>query len=155
MASLSSSSYFFDSGLQFTCRQCGTCCTGAPGIIRVSADEIDRIVAYLDIPHQQFRRDYLVKWRGALSIGECADGRCRFYDQGCRIYPVRPRQCRAYPFWFEILRAESRWAREAQHCPGIGQGRLYPRAEILKRVTRDMARTAGCQSALENPVSGG
>jgi len=142
MAFLFDRPYIFDAGLHFACRRCGTCCTGTPGIIRVSADEIDRITAYLDVPRQQFRRDFLIQWQATLSIGEHADGRCFFYDQGCRIYPVRPRQCRVYPFWFNILRTESRWVREAQQCPGIGAGRLYTREEVLQRVARHMSRTA-------------
>jgi len=142
MASVFDRPYFFDPGLRFACRRCGTCCTGTPGIIRVSAEEIDEIAAHLDIPHQQFRRDFLRRRQATLSIGEHPDGRCFFYDQGCRIYPVRPRQCRAYPLWFNILRAESRWVREAQQCPGIGKGRLYTRADILLRVAQNMSETA-------------
>jgi len=130
--------YFFDYGLRFACRRCGTCCTGAPGIIRVSAAEMDRIAAFLDIPDRQFRRDFVVPGQTGPSIGEHTDGRCLFYAQGCRIYPVRPLQCRGYPFWFNILRAENRWLREAQQCPGIGRGRLYTRDEIMLRVTQDM-----------------
>ena len=138
MPPMSARPYFFDSGLRFACRRCGTCCTGAPGIIRVSAAEIDQIAGYLDIPRQQLQRDFVVQSQTGPSIGEHADGRCLFYAQGCRIYPVRPGQCREYPFWFNILRAENRWVREAQRCPGIGQGRLYTRDEIMQRVAQDM-----------------
>lgn len=138
MSPVSTRPYFFDSGLRFACRQCGTCCTGAPGSIRVSAAEIDRIAGYLDIPRQQLQRDFVVPSQTGPSIGEHADGRCLFYTQGCRIYPVRPGQCRGYPFWFNILRAENHWVREAQRCPGIGQGRLFTRDEIIQRVAQDM-----------------
>ena len=141
MSPVSARPYFFDSGLRFACRRCGACCTGAPGTIRVSAAEIDRIAGYLDIPRQQFRKDYVVQSQTGPSIGEHGDGRCLFYAQGCRIYPVRPRQCRGYPFWFNILRAENRWVREAQRCPGIGQGRLCTRTEIMLRVSQDMPGT--------------
>jgi Fe-S-cluster containining protein len=46
------------------------------------------------------------------------NGECIFLREGsCEIYPVRPRICRAYPFWFD--------RRETLHvdgCPGTGMG---------------------------------
>ena len=125
MASLSTRSYFFDSGLQFACRQCGTCCTGVPGIIRVSAHEIDHIAAYLEIPRQQFRREYLVKWRDALSIGEYADGRCRFYDQGCRG-PMTHAPCNKI-MWNDV----SSKTRSGQPCFGCTEPD-FPRRHLFE-----------------------
>ena len=131
-------SYFFDSGLRFACQRCGVCCTGTPGVIRVSTGEIETIAAFLEITPERFTRDYLIDLEGGWSIGEHTDGRCRFYADGCRIYPVRPRQCRSYPFWFNILRSERSWQREGRQCAGIGRGRFYSREEILDLVARDM-----------------
>ncbi len=71
------------------------------------------------------------------SIREHADGCCVFYADGCLIYPVRPLQCRIYPFWFNILRSEKKWRQEEKQCAGIGKGRLYTREEILELVARD------------------
>jgi hypothetical protein len=48
-----------------------------------------------------------------------------------RIYPVRPLQCRTYPFWFQNLRSEKKWRLTGTACPGIGQGRRYSKDEIL------------------------
>lgn len=137
-------SYFFDAGLHFTCQQCRVCCTGTPGIVRVATAEIEAIAAFLKMTPQRLTEDYLVDLNGVSSIAEHADGRCRFYADGCRIYPVRPRQCRTYPFWLSILRSERNWRREGRQCAGIGQGRIYSREEILDLVARDMdGRTAG------------
>lgn len=123
--------YFFDEGLQFTCVQCGTCCTGAPGTIYVASDEIQTIAAVLNITEQAFVSDYLYPYQNSYSIREDSQGRCLFYDQGCTIYHHRPLQCRTFPFWFDNIRSENRWQRIARQCPGIGQGRRYSKDEII------------------------
>jgi Fe-S-cluster containining protein len=123
--------YFFDQGLRFGCLRCGHCCTGDPGIVYVSPDELAPLAAHLHISIESTIQRYLSPWRGGYTIREAADGRCIFYDQGCSIYPVRPRQCQTWPFWLNNLRSPSRWERVAQNCPGIGRGRHYTREEIL------------------------
>ena len=65
-------------------------------------------------------------------------GRCVFLspDNRCRIYAVRPLQCRTYPYWPETLSSRAAWRREARRCEGIGQGEVIPlarvRASLLK-----------------------
>lgn len=75
-------------------------------------------------------------------VRERQDGRCVFYDRGCRVYAARPVQCRTYPFWLRNLRSEAAWRREAARCPGIGTGRRYRPEEILDTLARDR-RLAG------------
>ncbi|MFH1980464.1 MAG: YkgJ family cysteine cluster protein [Pseudomonadota bacterium] len=130
---------FFDSGIRFRCRQCGRCCTGAPGIIRVSAAEAAAIAAALAMDERQFVRTCLQPIAGSLSIREHADGRCLFYENGCRIYPQRPRQCRTYPFWLSNLRSTARWQETLAACPGIGSGSLFTREAILTHLHAEMA----------------
>ena len=38
---------WYKDGLQFTCTQCGDCCTGAPGVVWVTDDELREIADYL------------------------------------------------------------------------------------------------------------
>ena len=127
-------SYFFDAGLYFECLQCGVCCTGAPGTIYVSDREIDAIRQFLAIPADRLIQEHLYAFRDSYSIREHADGRCHFYENGCRIYPVRPHQCRAFPFWFSNLRSLKAWKKTAAQCPGIGRGRFYDRERIIEIV---------------------
>jgi Fe-S-cluster containining protein len=131
MATLQDRPYFFDRGLRFACVRCGRCCTGEPGTVYVAADEIGPIAAHLDLPPAQLIAEMLYPFRDSFSLRETASGACALFDGGCRIYPVRPRQCRSYPFWFDNLRSQYRWKQAAAQCPGIGQGPLYTRAEIL------------------------
>jgi uncharacterized protein len=127
-------SYFFDHGIRFECRQCGACCIGSPGYVYVNRNEIKKIAAYSGIPLEDLVRDYLRPFGGSYSIMEHRDGRCFFYDKGCAIYPVRPLQCRTFPFWIDTLRSEKKWNALRKECPGIGRGRLYNKEEILNIV---------------------
>jgi hypothetical protein len=130
--------YFFDAGIRFECRRCGACCTGDPGLIRISGPEIRALADYLEMPVPDLTRLHLRPVASQFSIAEEADGSCRFYDRGCRIYPVRPLQCRTYPFWFSQMRDFVRWKKVLSQCPGIGNGPLYSRERILDILSRSM-----------------
>jgi uncharacterized protein len=123
--------YFFDRGLRFACIRCGRCCTGAPGIVYLTREAVLPLAEYLGLSETETSRRYLATWRDGHTIREDAEGRCLFYKDGCIIYPVRPAQCRTWPFWLTNLRSQLRWDQVAQGCPGIGRGRHYTREEIL------------------------
>ena len=130
--------YFFDAGIRFECRRCGACCTGDPGIIRISGREIQALSDFLRMPASDLIRMHLRPIESGFSIAEETDGRCRFYDKGCRIYPVRPLQCRTYPFWFSRMRSLRQWEKALCECPGIGNGTLYSRERIIDMLSRSM-----------------
>lgn len=50
--------------------------------------------------------------------------------RGCAVYPVRPNQCRTWPFWDSNLSGPDAWNAAAVRCPGINRGRLYSFEEI-------------------------
>lgn len=120
--------------LHFACTGCGACCTGtAEDYVAVDPSEQEKIRAYLGISRRWFRRRYLVHVDDYTDgLASSAGGNCVFLDDAmrCRVYPVRPRQCRTYPFWPEIVHSERTWRREAQRCEGIGCGT----AISLKRI---------------------
>jgi uncharacterized protein len=124
--------YFFDAGLRFACTQCGACCTGAPGIVRVTADETEALAAHLGMEPAAFTAQYCRPIAGGLSLREESNGDC-VLRQGpaCRVYALRPRQCQTFPFWIGNLRSEEAWASVQNTCPGVGQGRIFHRDEIL------------------------
>lgn len=123
--------YFFNTGIRFECRQCGKCCTGEPGIVRVSEKEMEEICRFLDMDLGEFKSRYLQSVPGEYFIGEDPEGRCFFYENGCRIYSVRPLQCRRFPFWLKNFRSEKTFRSLEKECPGIGKGSLYSKEEIL------------------------
>ncbi len=129
---------WFAGGLRFRCTQCGACCTGEPGFVWVTKDEIARLAAMLKVPIQVFATRYLRLVQGRVSLKEKPNGDCVFFKRPqmvCTVYEARPMQCRTYPFWPEILRSAKRWSEEAEYCPGIGQAKLWP-AEICAKLAR-------------------
>ena len=65
-------------------------------------------------------------------INNQGGGPCVFLtqDNRCRIYAVRPLQCRTYPFWPEVVESRAVWRGEARRCEGIDQGQVIPVARI-------------------------
>jgi Fe-S-cluster containining protein len=51
----------------------------------------------------------------------------------CEIYPVRPLQCRTFPFWDGILASPAQWKEAQKRCPGMDRGaRKFTREQIEK-----------------------
>lgn len=130
------SELWYKDGLRFRCTQCGNCCTGAPGFVWVNDEEVAAIAAFLGEPIEHTRAR-LTRPQGArVSLRERDNGDCVFLTEqrGCAIYPVRPRQCRTWPFWESNLATPADWERTCQTCPGSGQGELIPVEEITRRL---------------------
>jgi Fe-S-cluster containining protein len=130
---------WYAAGLHFECFQCGRCCSGpAEGYIWVTRPEIELIADFLKISIRQLRKTHLKKVALRTTIIEHPSTRdCIFLQEisgkkGCVIYPVRPSQCRIWPFWSENLKNQNSWNTAAQKCPGINRGRLYNKDQIKK-----------------------
>lgn len=81
------------------CQRCAACCRW-PGWVRVSAEEIARIAAFLGLSEREFiaRHTRLHPDRRGLALLEQANGECEFLDgRDCRIQSVKPQQCRDFP----------------------------------------------------------
>jgi hypothetical protein len=129
---------WYRDGRRFTCTQCGNCCTGAPGVVWVNDDEIAAIADYLDKPIGEIRLMHTRPYPGGTSLTEFANGDCTFLDphtRGCTIYPVRPRQCRTWPFWNSNLDSEQSWQAAKQTCPGMDCGQLVSLEEIREQAS--------------------
>ncbi|HET6576471.1 MAG TPA: YkgJ family cysteine cluster protein [Fimbriiglobus sp.] len=127
---------WFADGLRFACTQCGKCCTGEPGFVWVTDEEVQAIAKSRGEPLREFVPLYTREARGRRTLREKANGECIFYDKdkGCTVYRVRPRQCRTWPFWESNVESPETWQRTMEVCPGSGQGELIPVEEILRRV---------------------
>ena len=127
---------WYAAGLAFECSGCGNCCTGAPGFVWVSDEEIEQLADWLTLDREVFVRRYVRKVGLRKSLTEYASGDCVFFDRDsrrCRVYPARPGQCRTWPFWDSNLRSPASWEAACQACPGAGNGPLVPLEEIEKR----------------------
>jgi len=119
-------------GLQFSCHQCHNCCRGAqPGWVYLSPQQIERLARFLELGPRKLKKRFLTKDEdGEPVLRLKPNGDCIFWDDGCTVYPARPRQCRTFPFWPENLESPETWQALKQFCHGIDQGRLYPLSEI-------------------------
>jgi uncharacterized protein len=130
---------FIANGIAFTCTDCGRCCSGAPGSVALAPSEFKELAAFLRLSSARLLETGVVPHDDGYRILEKPNGDCQFFNGRCTIYPVRPLQCRTYPFWRKNLRSEEAWGRTCAECPGIGQGRHYTAAEILEELARSLA----------------
>lgn len=106
------------------CKACaGSCCRGESGDIWVNQKEMEAISRFLNISLVQFMETYLQKRGNRFTIKERYTGQefdCAFLNDGdekvCTIYPVRPEQCRKFPFWSYYRNHKEELLKE---CPGI------------------------------------
>lgn len=134
--------YHHVTALRFECTGCGKCCLGnEDNYVRLSAAEAERIRLHLGLSKDWFRRRYLVRLEPGLGRGlALRDGRCVFLgeDLRCSIYPVRPTQCRTYPFWPEVLRSRGAWKAEAKRCEGIDRGNTIEVRLVDRQLRRQL-----------------
>ncbi|MCP4594355.1 MAG: YkgJ family cysteine cluster protein [bacterium] len=121
---------WYRAGLAFECTQCGNCCSGPPGYVWVTKKEIRAIARFLGRTDEWLSAAQLRRVRFRYSLTERPDGDCVFLKRdgdlvGCTIYPVRPLQCRTWPFWSYNLTSEQAWNRSTETCPGINRGRRH------------------------------
>lgn len=125
-------------GRLFGCTQCGNCCL-EPGYIFMTFVELEQIAAHLGITVAKFKTDYDLGWDAATGQYEidATDGTgCPLLtpDRGCSVHPVKPSQCRTFPFWDELLDDRRAWEDTKRYCPGLDAegGRKYTQAEIRR-----------------------
>lgn len=130
---------WYADGLSFTCTQCGNCCTGDPGYVWISDQEVQRLADYLKQPVREVVKKYCRRIGGRLSLKERKSLKgeydCIFLEEvsgrrTCTVYPVRPLQCRTWPFWEGNLASKKSWDRAGKKCPGLNKGKRYTRSQI-------------------------
>ncbi len=147
---------WFAAGLHFSCTGCGNCCTGGPGFIWINDQELGRLAAFLKMSVQEVQQKYCHRIGRKLSLNEKKPNARGEYDciflkevpagtelngqkltitkRICEIYPVRPLQCRTWPFWDENLFTPEDWASAAaKRCPGMNAGQKKSKDWIIAR----------------------
>jgi Fe-S-cluster containining protein len=127
---------WYQDGLRFRCTRCGNCCTGEPGFVWVNDEEIAAIAEHRGQSVADVALMYTKVAIRGRSLLEQSNGDCVFYDrqQGCTIYPVRPRQCQTWPFWESNVATPQTWQRTCEICPGSGKGELISAEEITRQL---------------------
>jgi len=134
MARAKKTSWYAD-GLRFECARCGACCGGEEGNIWITDADVERMAKLIDTAVQEFRARYVKDVGARKSLKEKPNGDCVMYENGCRVYEVRPAQCASWPFWLGNLGSEDEWRGIAARCPGAGRGCRYSREEIERIAT--------------------
>ncbi|MCX6991306.1 MAG: YkgJ family cysteine cluster protein [Chlamydiae bacterium] len=123
-------------GLKFKCTQCGACCTGTPGYVWVSDEEIIEMSNFLKVTVEHFIKKFTRNVSGKRALLERPKTLpdlsvvydCTFLkDNVCTLYNYRPRQCRTYPWWPENIASKKAWEDEGTRCEGIN----HPDAETI------------------------
>jgi Fe-S-cluster containining protein len=127
---------WYKDGLRFTCTRCGHCCTGEPGFVWVDDKDLAQLADFLGETPETFEKLYTKDTSRGLSLREKLNGDCVFWDRrkGCTVYPVRPPQCRTWPFWESNVATPEDWQQTRSVCPGSGKGELIPVEEITSRL---------------------
>lgn len=126
-------------GVRFQCTACGDCCKNhGEGFQYVFSTRAERraIAQRLGMTLRNFEAEFTERVMGALSFVSKGDACVFLNEQGrCSVYEVRPKQCRTFPFWPELMDSRGAWDRDvASFCPGADKGQLYDVNEIRKRL---------------------
>lgn len=98
------------------CQGCTRCCRW-PGQVLFKPEMMPQVAAHLGMDEYECTEMFfeLHDDRKHLRTKPTTHGGCIFVDEnGCRVYPVRPRQCRAFPYM---------WRREEEDL--MSQCKLY------------------------------
>ncbi len=105
------------------CLSCeGNCCVGESGYIWCNPKEIEVMADFFDLNPKDFIEKNMQKVGYKLSLKEIKIAQsynCIFFNldkKACKIYPVRPYQCRTFPFWEHFKNNIKEVEKE---CPGI------------------------------------
>ncbi|HON44792.1 MAG TPA: YkgJ family cysteine cluster protein [Planctomycetota bacterium] len=101
---------------KFQCLQCGRCCRGE-GYVWLDQKEIEDIAQYLSMPLTRFQEQYVKETADGPRLKDNLEGDCIFYQNGCRIYAVRPEQCRTFPYWDHMSPEDMQYM--LQNCAGF------------------------------------
>ncbi|MFV1975240.1 MAG: YkgJ family cysteine cluster protein [Candidatus Scalindua sp.] len=129
---------WYKDGLRFECQRCGSCCRGEPGVVWMNQKETKNVSVSLGVSMDLFTKNYIRLINGRVSLLEHDNGDCVMYDNGCKIYETRPRQCKTFPFWSSNLKNKAEWEEQKRTCPGIDKGNLHTPEEIENRLRPEL-----------------
>jgi hypothetical protein len=147
---------WYANGLAFSCQGCGNCCSGPEeGYVWADKHEIEAMARHLHITAEQFKKQYARRVGIRFSLIEKQPGKdCIFLTKtqngkGCEVYPVRPLQCRTWPFWNENIRTRENWDAAAEKCPGMNNDIWYDFDAIEAIRKGDLTTQATRKTAFE------
>ncbi len=123
----------------FSCTRCGNCCRG-PGSVYFTPGEFEAAVRHLglDAAGAKKLRSRIIQTEENGYLVHNTPKSCRLLDgqNRCTIYPVRPMQCRTFPFWASFFETVEDFDFLKSECPGVrsGRGTKYTLLQTLRRI---------------------
>jgi uncharacterized protein len=111
--------------LRFACQPGCTKCCNVRGFVYITENDLQRMANYIGVTLKEFEKAYVIRFKHVLRLRKPKPSQCHFLtENGCSVHPVKPVQCRLYPFWPELVENRANWQAERAMCPGIGKGEL-------------------------------
>ena len=124
--------------LRFECQPGCTACCEQKGFVYLSDPDILRAAAYLHMTAAAFEKKYVYRTARRARLRIPAHANCFFLvEGGCSIHEAKPTQCRAFPFWPEMVESKREWRKTAAYCPGMGKGPLI-QIDVARAQAREM-----------------
>jgi Fe-S-cluster containining protein len=124
--------------MRFECQPGCTVCCRRKGFVYLTEDDVARAATFLGMTPAVFEKRFIYRTKNLRRLRIPRAGQCRFLAaDGCSIHPVKPTQCRIFPFWPEVAESGRDWRQAAAWCPGIGKGELV-RIETARTLAREM-----------------
>lgn len=129
--------------MRFECQRGCTACCEQKGFVYLSEDDVPRIAGFLGMAQADFERLHVYRTKNFRRLRVPRESQCSFLrDYGCSIHEVKPVQCRAFPFWPELLANRKDWGQTGKYCPGIGKGELV-QIEAAQGIALEMKAAYG------------
>lgn len=126
--------------LRFACQPGCTNCCNVQGYVYLTEENLRDAARYLRMTPAEFEQRYVYRTRHLLRLRKPRHSQCHFLQEnGCSIHPVKPTQCRLFPFWPELVKSAHAWKVAGRKCPGIGQGPLVQIGEAME-IASEMER---------------
>jgi Fe-S-cluster containining protein len=78
---------WYKDGLHFKCTGCGKCCTGAPGFVFLTDEDVEKLLQHLKISKKEFLKRYTKSFNGRLSLrDDTPNYGCIFLKEGKKLY---------------------------------------------------------------------
>jgi hypothetical protein len=123
--------------VRFECQPGCTKCCDQQGFVYLTEDDITRMAAFLNMPARDFESQFVFRTKKLRRLRVPRHAQCSFLQDGkCSVHEVKPVQCRAFPYWPELLNTRA-WKKAAKWCPGIGKGELV-NIEAAERTAAEM-----------------
>jgi uncharacterized protein len=124
--------------MRFECQPGCTACCEQQGFVYLTAHDAIRIAGFLEMAPDEFERRYIYRTRNLRRLKVPRHSQCYFLRDGrCSIHAVKHVQCRAFPYWPELVDDRKEWYKMAAYCPGIGKGDLI-QIEIAQEQAQEM-----------------